>query len=66
MIISGMICTTMLTMLDMSIDEAEEDVGLGAACWEPVLQTQYPSLPHAETHTPEQDDTGTQLVVADM
>jgi hypothetical protein len=65
MIISGMICTTMLTMLDISIDVAEEVVGLGEA-WEPVLQTQYPSLPHAETHTPEHDDTGTQLVVADM
>jgi len=56
----------MSTILDISIDVAEEVVGLGEACWEPVLQTQYPSLPHAETHTPEQDDTGTQLVVADM
>ncbi len=56
----------MLTMLDMSIEVTEEVVGLGEACWEPALQTQYPSSPHAETHTPEQDDTGTQLVVADM
>jgi len=56
----------MLSMLDMSIEVAEEVVGLGEACWEPALQTQYPSLSHAETHTPVQDDTGTQLVVADM